>query len=355
MLALVAKKRIRIAKIIKGRKLIILLNIIILLSNLYTINKKETLESSLMFTMVTIFALFLSAIYKEDKFVKLLSIYFILSIIFSVLMIGIFPSRGMMSDERFLAAKGIYGHKNILGRYMVIAFFFLISYARLSLKKRKKCIGYLFAIISVFLIFISKSNTAILYFIILSPIYMFIKNKKYLINTINKVVIIIACVFSIFVFLNSNPQYYNMFSKINIGERTLSMTGRNVIWNYSLEKINSAKYLGYGFDAVWSSNEIITPFINKYGFTIPHAHNGYLDTTLQLGIIGLIIMSLILLSLIKSRKVDKIILGSIFTWFLILINFTEAAFIEDTTYIFWILIVYFINSLNLDNERKVII
>lgn len=341
MFGLMATRKLSIIKVIRDKKVIMFLNILILFSNTFSITQPQTLELSIKFISVTIFSIFLCVIYKEDKFISVLSKYFILSILASLALIIVFPNKGMMLDDRFLAAQGIYGHKNILGRYMVISFFVLLNMSKRVKSKRKKIFYIIFSILSVFLIFISKSTTSILYLLGLTPLYLIIERKISLINIINKAIVVVGGLLGFFVYFSAKPEYYEFFSNISIGDRNLALTGRNVIWNFSLEKIAESHYIGYGFDAVWSNNDIINSFLFKYGFTVPHAHNGYLDTALQLGILGLVFMIIILINLLRFRNKDKLILPTIIIWFIIFINFTEAAFVEDTTYIFWILIVYF--------------
>lgn len=342
ILGLIALKKITVTKEIVNRKLIICFNLLILFSNFYSSNKQLTLINSTIFTGITLYSFLLCALYDEEGFLRMLNKYFIISIIASLFLILFIPNKGTMLDERlFVAAIGIYGHKNILGRYMVIGFFILIYQASRYKNKLYKRINYIFATQAIYLIICSKSSTSLIYLIVLSILYYIIKNKNQLINSVVNITFMGGIIFSIFTLLSAQPKLYKIFSNISIGEKNLGLTGRNIIWTFSIEKIKSNPILGYGFDAVWNNENITMQFYNKYKFFIPHAHNGYLDITLQLGLIGLLFMIIILYKILKYRKNDSNILATILGIFLIFINFTEAAFIEDTTYIFWILIIYF--------------
>lgn len=343
ILGLIALKKITLGKVVANRKLIICFNLLVLLSNFYSVSEQITLINSIVFTGVTIYSFLLCALYKEEKaFIRMLSKYFIISIIVSLFFILFIPNKGIMLDDRlFYASVGVYGHKNILGRYMVIGFFTLIYQASRYKNILYKITNYIFAILAVYLIISSRSSTSVIYLIVLSAIYCVIKNKNKSINSIINITCISGVIFSIFTLLSAQPRLYRIFSNISIGGRDLGLTGRNLIWTFSLEKIKSNPILGYGFDAVWDNEAIKAQFYSKHGFFIPHAHNGYLDITLQLGLIGLLFMIVILYKILIYRKKDANILATILAVFLIFINFTEAAFVEDTTYIFWILIIYF--------------
>lgn len=340
----ISTRQINLYDVLKGRKIILFLLFIIILSNIYSIASQQTFQSSLTFTVVTIFSLILCKYYNYNKFLDIMSKYFILSILASIFLIKLFPYNGTMLYEGEIAARGIYGHKNILGRYMVIAIFIFIHKIKSINNIYIKSIYCLFGILASYLVIISKSNTNIIYMFLLTPLYYIIAYRKDLISVINKIIVLVFFIFGIVVFTVSNPQFYTVLSKIAIFGRDLTFTGRNVIWNYSFQNIYFKPILGYGFDAVWSNSNIIERFISTYGFSIPHAHNGYIDTTLQLGIVGLIAMLIIFIIMMKNAKISKNQLVAIITWYIILVNFTEAAFIENTTYIFWIIIVYFCNT-----------
>jgi hypothetical protein len=65
------------------------------------------------------------------------------------------------------------------------------------------------------------------------------------------------------------------------------LSGRTAIWHYALETIQLRPWLGYGY-GFWVTAS--TPKLNMWmakGWPMPHAHEEYLDITLQTGIIGL--------------------------------------------------------------------
>jgi O-antigen ligase len=70
-----------------------------------------------------------------------------------------------------------------------------------------------------------------------------------------------------------------------------TFTGRTELWRFAVGQLSSHPYLGYGFSAFWSTEAV------RYGADDPsgwvagaaHAHNGYLDAALTMGLPGLVL------------------------------------------------------------------
>ena len=93
--------------------------------------------------------------------------------------------------------------------------------------------------------------------------------------------------------------------------RDQTLTGRTQIWASLIPYAKKHILLGYGFGGFWTTSlreEIAS-----------HAHNGYLDTVLDLGFIGLIVLCFFLLSVVK--KLSRLITDerSIFLLFLCMV------------------------------------
>jgi O-antigen ligase len=72
--------------------------------------------------------------------------------------------------------------------------------------------------------------------------------------------------------------------------RDMTLTGRTELWELSLEKIMEQPLLGYGYTGFWrrmagDSAEILL----ELGWEVPHSHNGLVDLTLDLGLVGLLL------------------------------------------------------------------
>lgn len=74
-----------------------------------------------------------------------------------------------------------------------------------------------------------------------------------------------------------------------------TFTGRTEIWRFAIESIAARPVTGHGFAAFWGTQTLRD--ISDDGATwagyASHSHNGYLDTTLTLGAVGLVLLVLV--------------------------------------------------------------
>jgi O-antigen ligase len=68
-----------------------------------------------------------------------------------------------------------------------------------------------------------------------------------------------------------------------------TFTGRTDIWQFALTKIPSHLFSGYGFSAFWNNESLRSAAAdaNSWVGQAAHAHNGYLDAVLSMGLPGL--------------------------------------------------------------------
>ncbi|MCE4222451.1 O-antigen ligase family protein [Methylobacterium sp. C25] len=71
-----------------------------------------------------------------------------------------------------------------------------------------------------------------------------------------------------------------------------TFTGRTDIWRFAIETIAARPITGYGFAAFWGTQTVRD--VSEEGATwagyASHSHNGYIDTTLTLGAVGLVLL-----------------------------------------------------------------
>ncbi|MEV8266679.1 O-antigen ligase family protein [Microbacterium sp. NPDC076911] len=81
--------------------------------------------------------------------------------------------------------------------------------------------------------------------------------------------------------------------------RTADLTGREAIWTAVLDRTGERPWIGWGFSTPWVSSEpAFDGWIIDHGESVMQAHNMWVDVSLQLGVIGLILMAGIYLTFI---------------------------------------------------------
>src|SRR6185436_5032149 len=79
----------------------------------------------------------------------------------------------------------------------------------------------------------------------------------------------------------------NRLSNILFGDPTF--TGRTVIWDFVDTEIARRPLIGWGYQSFWLVGPDAPSIVDAPGFVkaMPNAHNGYKDTMLELGYVGL--------------------------------------------------------------------
>ena len=112
------------------------------------------------------------------------------------------------------------------------------------------------------------------------------------------------------------------------------LTGRLPIWNEALTQFRSRPIRGYGYGAFWSAHRI-TAFERQNGWSMTHAHSAYIETMVNLGLIGLALgLTAIGTTFVRCRKLTgQDALAGSFVGSLILFGLVsgiaESAFVDD--------------------------
>jgi len=312
-----------------------------------------TLRRSTALLGTTVFGIYLATRYTGQELLKMLLWTLGLSAVLSIVFVLFLPSYGIHTIP-YQAWRGVYENRNSLGCYMTLA---VIGWLLYSLNNhRVSVIGLAFCLISLFLLISSKSATALVVMfllILLLFIYGMVYNHKKLF-----IVFIIAAAGVSFFWLTKNVDYV-----FNVLGRDATLSGRTVLWQAIWDMVMHRPLLGYGYSAFWlgwngPSSNIWSALSTK----IPHAHNGYLDLWLQLGLAGLIIFLLSLFTNLYNayrlvlKKGFKEILPLLFFFFMLVYNITES-FILIQNSILWILYTAFSFQLkepSLQNNKKTV-
>jgi O-antigen ligase len=255
----------------------------------------------------------------------------------SVLLIKYLPMYGrgynQYSYEPYFSGVTIY--KNALGILCVIcALYFvwdLISIWSKEKKYSKKKLIITIDFVYLLMIFwlMSKADsstslgTLIIGFFILMGVSVFKKNIKY-VNLVIFHVILIIFAFQVGV---------NIFNVFAIAlEREMTLTGRTKIWTQVLE-FSTNPLVGSGYQSFWLGKRM-DHFWDLYSWKPNQAHNGYLEIYLNLGSIGIILLTGAIIStyikckneLLKNFEFGNFRMTLLFT--ILFYNITEALFLN---------------------------
>jgi O-antigen ligase len=90
------------------------------------------------------------------------------------------------------------------------------------------------------------------------------------------------------------------YSALSALGKDSTLTGRTGLWHLVLKLVKERPLLGWGYRATWQSSDPMTTWIDSnVGFKVPSSHNAFLEITLQLGWVGLVLMSLFIFAALR--------------------------------------------------------
>jgi len=287
----------------------------------------------------SIFGMYLGSAYNFEEQLKLYGCTFGISIIASFLFVFALPEYGILNNEAITGAwRGIYPHKSGMGEIMSISF--ITFYFLLSSATKYRLFIALNCLFSIILIYNSQSATALTLIVFIFLIgetlkKLSLKSKESVFLILS--FLIIAVFVQLLFILN-----FNTFLDINGKDITLS--GRTTLWESLWEFIRLKLWFGYGYGTFFSSLNRETQLLWKVHTWSPvHAHNGYIQLWINLGLVGLLTflagyISCLFNSLFKYLVFKDIKMLWIFSFlvYTVFLNFTEVSFMAINS-IVWII------------------
>lgn len=296
-----------------------------------------TLRRSAAFLGSTCFAVFLATRFRLEEQIRLVAATLIVLAGISVLRVVFVPEMGLMDANRTLAWRGVFCHKNYLGRAMTLGALALLI---LALQRARWMAAGVVVCIAICLA--SRSASAIISMLVTLTAAVTLRAVQRLpaprrpravaaVTLLASIGIVLAVVFA--------DQVLQPLG------RDSTLTGRIYIWQASLRQILARLWLGYGYGAVWYTDrpgisQIIT---HDIGFDPLTAHSGFFDLLLELGIAGFLALALPF-TLCAKRAVSWIINqdSAVRLWpatylaFFVIANVAESELVRHNT-IFWVL------------------
>ncbi len=209
-----------------------------------------------------------------------------------------------------------------------------------------------FYLLTLILIVLSKSATAVVAILILNFVFFLLQLWLNIRNKLKALHYYLVGGVSFIAFLFA---YFNLDFLLALLGKDKTLTGRSDLWVYLLDKvIIKQPWFGYGYGAFWNIQEYRVKMTQRIGWgsQVLVADNGFLDILIHLGVIGLTISIIILLmTFIRSLKTILRDPEDIFSFFplffliyAVLVNMTFSLFMETELFI-WMMIVYMLVTL----------
>jgi exopolysaccharide production protein ExoQ len=236
--------------------------------------------------------------------------------------------------------QGYFEGKNYLGECAAVAF--LLSLHEILYRGRRRVLGIIVLTMAILLVFLSDSKTAFG----LAFICPFVAALTFIVRKLTRIspAIILSSIPLCFVLLSSVSNFnFERISYMLYGDS--SLTGRTVIWDFANYEIGRSPLVGWGYQSFWlvpdSPAVVEAPGWVKM---MPNAHNGYYDTMLEMGYVGLgflivfIIATLHAIGRVADRDPARGLLMLSLALFIILYNFFESLWMRGFEFL-WVVFV----------------
>jgi exopolysaccharide production protein ExoQ len=324
----------------------------------WTVAPDITSRRSILLLGTSLFAVYMAMRFTLREQLQLLAVALGLVAVLSCVFAIALPFYGTMTVQEggihAGAWRGVMTHKNIFGRLMVLSnlvFLFVALGKPISpvSKGSWRWLAWVCYGLSVALIILSTSKTALISFIILTITLLLYRTWR--LNYSQLIPLTIA------VILVLGSAAILIFDNINVITgavgRDLTLTGRTDIWQVMLDKLADRPLTGYGFNAFWRDwdSPVTADVWRILAWECPYGHNGFMDLLVELGAIAFIalVVSYITASiqgvklLLSTRNIEGI-WHLMFLTFMLIYNISESTLVT-TNSIFWILYVSTVFSL----------
>jgi O-antigen ligase len=213
-------------------------------------------------------------------FASILNVFFVLG---GSPIIATYGSMGKVS----IGYAGYFGFKNYLGECAALTL--LLSLHEVFYPGFRRVFGVIVAVIAASLIFLADSKTALgLAFV--APLLAGLTLITRKMTRISPAIILLSIPLCYLVLSSVSGFNMNRVSYILYGDS--SFTGRQVIWDFADYEIGRRPLLGWGYQSFWLVGPDAPSILEAPGWVknMPNAHNGYYDTKLELGYVGLTLL-----------------------------------------------------------------
>lgn len=308
---------------------------------------------SIAFVGTNLFGLYLASRYSLKQQVLLLAQAFGIIVLISMIFVLILPKYGMMGGSHMGAWRGVFLHKNVLGKLMVlsIVIFFLQSIRHPKIN----ILTHLGLIFSTLLLVMSKSSSSLINLLIVGIVFSILKTWRW-----NYLIMVPASLLitmlgsSFFLWFNSNSAI--LFNSVG---KDSTLSGRAELWSLAFEIACKRPFFGYGYGGFWDNlNGEAINIWQSINWRAPNAHNGFLDLFLGLGLSGIVILGISFINTfiqssicLRRSKTSDEFWPLIFMIYFILSNLTESALMlqNDLFTVVYITLAY---SIEIQNSPK---
>ena len=180
--------------------------------------------------------------------------------------------------------RGFFTHKNGAGAGMAV----LIIFGIYIFRRLNAVLGSaIVAFAALFLFFTeSKSSMALLPLALIFSV-VFVRLHK----AVAKLIVLISVLAIIGALTIGSVQFAAVNTLVGKLISDPTFTGRDAIWQFTLDHIAQRPIVGFGYQAFWVTDDLVNrwTWLESWGYRASDAHNGYLNIAVMTGLVGLVL------------------------------------------------------------------
>jgi len=245
------------------------------------------------FMIIVIFSAYVASRYDSLQFVRFLTRGFAIAVLASAAVMVLAPNLGFsnLAGDYAYAWRGAFSHKNALGAAMsfgiVVSGYSYVVRANHRLLSAFTCIGCLLLLV------LSRSATSLIATIasaLVAVIGGAVQSQR---APVLRAIALIGVGIAIIILIMWPLLDINLNELPSVVGRSTTLTGRTEVWRAVWTAIQERPLIGHGY-GFWEQPSVTKSNIwLAVNDKVPHAHNNWLDTGLQLGLVGVLVTAFI--------------------------------------------------------------
>jgi exopolysaccharide production protein ExoQ len=287
---------------------LVILTALPLLSVMWSQAPGASLRRAIALLLCSAFAFYLVARFDARTIINILTAAFAIFLIVGILAAAL-PGVGITPGGSYAGAwRGMTGHKNVFARSLALAVALLPIAALVGLVSWRRA-ALAVALVALALLILAKSATSLVAalagIVFGTTLYVALGGRLHgarLRPEIGVTFLILAAIATAMIVT------FGWIAILETLGRDATLTGRTKLWDWAIAIGNDRAWLGSGFRAFWITTNTKYFFEFFAWHTDPdgtpsdtfagpeHAHSGYVDTYLELGLVGIAALALTILS-----------------------------------------------------------
>ena len=308
------------------RVLLLSLPLLAIASTVWSVAPRISVSMGFHLLLLTLLGIAIAYLYSLEDQMQLFMMTGLIAGIASLVVAVIRPDIGLDHFGHSGALQGIFTHKNTCGSFMLFLFTPALFLRRVGSHGSLKIFAY--GIFCAAIVFLSQSRTSVLllvFILLLTSLFGVLKHFRSR-DALFLVVILAAMAIPVVLLIVANQD-----ALVEALGKDSTFSGRTFVWQAVLLAIAKKPLLGYGYMAFFSSRSAGAGDLStSVGFSVNHAHNGFLMVGLDMGLAGLAIVALTLVRAIYNMwRVWTRGLGRKAEWYALLIVLVILANLDE--------------------------